>query len=102
MGRRNPDRWSPTDWRRGHETVAQMLEAGWEVTTKSGRCGVEQIATLRLIARLKGPTFSLWNKRTPCKVVRCGGALSFRARPHGVYEAFELFSADPDSWPPRP
>ena len=101
MGAKNIDRYSPSDWRSGAETVEAMLTRGWEVTTRCDRCRVEQLASLTLIARLKGPHFSLWNQSTACKVLRCGGRLRFFGRPPRLHSAFELSAPDPSSWPPR-
>lgn len=84
MGSKNLDRWSREEWRGSAETVQRMLEQGWLVMTKCNACGLLLNADLKLIRRLKGPEFSLWNRTVPCKRVGCGGVAHFVGKPPGL------------------
>jgi hypothetical protein len=67
MGSRNPDRVPLAYRRRKCETVQQMIEQGWEVLAKCGKCELLTRMDLRVVAKVKGPSFSLWNQRSRCR-----------------------------------
>lgn len=67
-----------------------MRDHGWHVMTKCTACALLLNADLRLIARVKGPDFSLWNARAPCKRVGCNGVVKFVGRPPQMGRATQL------------
>lgn len=70
MGSRNPDR-VPLAYRRARcETVQQMLDQRWEVTSRCRTCSMELRVDLRAIACVRGAGFSLWNRNSRRKGVR--------------------------------
>lgn len=83
MGARNLDR-IPLHQRRHHaESVAQMAEQHWQVQAWCSDCRVKLKVDLRLVARVRGPGFSLWDKRGRCRAVGCTGAVDFYAQAPG-------------------
>ena len=70
-------------WRSGCETVGQMHQRRWDVITKCRRCGLQLHANLRMVIKVNGPDFSLWNRRTRCRKVGCGGMVEFMGKPPG-------------------
>jgi hypothetical protein len=82
MGARNPDRIPIAEWRIGHETVAQMREAGWEVIAVcDGHCRVRTPVNLLHVEKLNGADTSLWNHSQRCKNIGCEGTVRFDAKP---------------------
>lgn len=96
MGARNPDRFGPDDWRIKAETVAKMIEQGWDVMSKCPMCSLMMRVDLKLVARVSGPETSLWNKRLPCKRIGCTGLVWFMAKPPRYPTFFQMDAA----WPP--
>lgn len=81
MGGPNPDRWPPEDWRLQAETVEEMAAQGWDVFSKCNLCGLMMTTSLNLIARISGPSTSLWNLKRPCRRMGCTGYAGFHGRP---------------------
>ena len=95
MGGPNPDR-IPIRRRRGQcETVSQMHAQGWDVISCCDRCGLLMRVNLRLVARIKGPEFSLWNQKTRCRRIGCLGWTSFQGRAPGM-DGHQALAAE---WP---
>ena len=85
MGGPNPDR-VPLMQRRGAcETVAQMAAQGWDVISRCQECGLMMRVNLKVIARLKGSDFSLWNQKVRCRRIGCQGWTGFQARAPGMH-----------------
>lgn len=90
MGRRNFDRWPPEAWRRSAEGVGRMRAAGWTVLAYCPSCQLTITVDLALIERLKGPAFSLWNRRAACRRLGCAGRVEFQGKPPEVLQPFAL------------
>lgn len=102
MGSRNPDRVSLVARRAKCETVAQMIEQGWDVVSKCRRCELMMQVDLRVIAIVKGPNFSLWNRYGRCRRLMCNSVVDFMAKAPGM-SWHELLSAPwPDDERPPP
>jgi hypothetical protein len=87
MGSRNPDRVPLAYRRRKCETVQQMIEQRWEVLAKCDKCDKCELLTrvdLCVVAKVRGPTFSLWNRRSRCRRVGCTGVVCFQAKAPGM------------------
>jgi len=100
MGSRNPDRVPLAYRRRRCETVTQMTEQGWDVLSSCDKCGLQMLVDLRMIAKVRGPTFSLWSRRSRCRRIGCGGVVRFKARAPGMGWYEELDAPWPDGKPP--
>ena len=100
MGSRNPDRVPLSYRRRKCETVADMMGQGWDVLSLCERCQLQMVVDLPMIARVRGPGFSLWNRRSHCRRVGCGGVVRFKARAPGMSWHEELDAPWPDGKPP--
>jgi len=84
MGHRNPDR-VPISYRRAKcETVEQMQRDGWDVISKCMTCGLVMQVDLGLVARVRGPGVSLWNRKDHCRRLGCTGRVEFQARAPGM------------------
>jgi hypothetical protein len=94
MGRKNPDRFHVTDFRWSCDTVSQMLEHNWEVVGRCDRCGLVMLVDLRMVALVRGPKFSLWNRKTRCKRLHCPGFMALMARWPGAPLHQELVAND--------
>jgi hypothetical protein len=84
MGSRNPDRVPLAYRRRKCETVRQMIEQHWEVSSRCCVCRMELRVDLRAIACVRGPDFSLWNRSSRCKGLHCRGVVNFYAKAPGM------------------
>jgi len=80
MGSRNPDRVPVSYRRRKCETVGDMIQQGWDVHSRCMTCGTLFRVNLRIIARLKGPDFSIWNRKDRCRRLGCSGHVEFHGR----------------------
>ena len=80
MGLRNYDRWSPEEWRRTAETVAQMRKAGWDVLSYCRACHLTMRVDLALVERVSGPQAVLWNRQARCRRIGCDGVVEFRGK----------------------
>jgi hypothetical protein len=100
MGSRNPDRVPLSYRRRKCETVEEMIGQGWDVLAKCATCDLLMRVDLRLIARVRGRKFSLWNQRSRCRRVGCNGVVSFQARAPGMGWHEPLDAPWPDGKPP--
>lgn len=82
MGSKNKDRWTPEDWRLAAGTVERMIGQGWRVMAVcTGRCANKRWVDLKLIARVRGGGFVLWNTTARCRTVGCGGPVHFVGLP---------------------
>lgn len=88
MGRKNLERYTISDWREACPTVQAMRREGWDVITECRTCGLQMQADLARIEREKGPDFSLWDKSTRCRRLRCQGFVDFHALPPNAVVRF--------------
>jgi hypothetical protein len=95
VGARNIDRIPIADLRSGHETVAEMLAAEWEVISKCDTCHLAMAVDLDLVIWRTGPKTSLWNRSAPCRRLGCKGRVSFQARVPGGGGHQALCAPDP-------
>lgn len=98
MGTKNPDR-VPLAYRRARcETVADMLAQGWEVISSCRTCNIELRTDLKLIALVRGPETSLWNRNARCKRLLCPGWVVFKAKAPGMtwFEELAADNCEPD------
>lgn len=102
MGSRNPDRVPLSYRRRKCETVVDMIEQGWDVISTCRTCGLVMGVDLRTIAQVRGPAFSLWNRKSRCRRVGCGGVVEFQAKAPGMGYHERLDAPWPDGKPPAP
>lgn len=58
-------------------TVGGMIDAQERVVWSCSRCKAWALADLLEIQRQKGPTYSLVDRTTACRVKGCGGRVSF-------------------------
>jgi hypothetical protein len=100
LDRKSPDRFHATDFRWSCDTVGQMLENNLEVVGKCASCGLVMLVDLRMVARVRGPKFSLWNRKTRCKRLHCHGHMALMARWPGVSFHQELVADDGTLPPP--
>jgi hypothetical protein len=77
-----------------------MIEQRWEVLAKCGKCELLTRVDLRVVAKVRGSTFSLWNQRSRCRRVGCMGVVSFQAKAPGMNWHEPLDAAWPDGKPP--
>ena len=97
MGLRNYDRWSPEEWRRTAETVAQMRKARWDVLSYCRACHLTMRVDLALVERVSGPHAVLWNRKARCRRIGCDGVVEFRGKPPRVTTYIRLNA----EWPER-
>lgn len=84
MGSRNPERVPLSYRRRRCETIQQMVAQRWEVISNCRKCGLVMMVDLPTIARVRGAEFSLWNRKSRCRRVGCGGVVDFKAKAPGM------------------
>lgn len=84
MGYRNPDRVSIRERYARGKTVAEMARERWEVISVCRTCNLMMMVDLRLIAYVRGPNVSLWNRRARCRRLLCGGVVEFHAKAPGM------------------
>lgn len=94
MGQRNPDRYSMRERRPSAETLSRMIAGHWAVISSCRQCGLQMVVDLALLARLKGPNFSLWNRKAPCRRIGCPGFVVFRGKAPGMTGFEELAAPD--------
>ena len=90
MGLRNYDRWSPEEWRRTAETVAQMHKARWDVLSYCRACHLTMRVDLALVERVSGPHTVLWNRKARCRRIGCDGVVEFSwqaSQSHHLHQA---------------
>jgi hypothetical protein len=91
-----PDRIPIAMRRRGCETVELMLRAGWDVIACCDTCQLIMRVSLPTLIRIKGPKFSLWNRKARCRRFGCVGFVEFRGRAPGVETHSPLNAPWPD------
>lgn len=101
MGSRNPDRVPLAYRRRKCETVSDMVAQAWEVLARCEKCDLLTRVDLRVVAKVRGSGFSLWNQRSRCRRVGCTGVVAFLAKAPGMNWHEPLQAAWPDGAPPR-
>lgn len=84
MGHRNPDRVPITYRRAQAQTVAQMIQQRWDVISRCRSCGLVMRVDLKVIAKVRGPRTSLWNRVARCKRIGCNGQVEFQAKAPGM------------------
>jgi hypothetical protein len=84
MGRKNIDRIPITDRFGEGQTVAHMAVAGWEVLSKCRTCGLMMVVDLKVVAKVSGPSTSLWNRKSHCRRIGCNGFVHFQAKAPGM------------------
>ena len=80
VGAKSRDRIPISEWRRGHETVARMQAAGWQVISKCRACSLVMDVDLDLIVWRSGAAISLWNRAPRCRRLGCQGHVEFQAK----------------------
>lgn len=80
MGTTDPDRVPITYRRRKCESVGDMIRQGWDIHSRCMTCGTLFRVNLRIIAKVKGPDFSLWNRKDRCRRLGCIGHVEFQGR----------------------
>jgi hypothetical protein len=100
MGTRNPDRVPLAYRRRRCETVADMIDQGWDVISRCRRCELLMTVDLQMIARVRGPAFSLWCRKSRCRRIGCTGVVEFQAKAPGMAWHEALEAPWPDGKPP--
>lgn len=101
MGRKNYDRYSPQDWRAGHEHIHRLQEARWRITAVCNQCHLNIAVDLRVMAFLLGPKGSLWNRHPVCRRIGCEGRVTFWAQPPQAPSPFPMRAEWPFDNPPR-
>jgi hypothetical protein len=61
-----------------------MLRERWDVISKCRTCGLMMRTDLRVIARLSGPSVTLWNRKARCRRLLCNGVVTFWAKAPGM------------------
>lgn len=79
MGTRKLETLSIQERRREGEGVYDMLTNRWRVRAYCEECELEVRVSLMNMFRLNGPTYSLWDKTTPCIRSTCEGAMFYKA-----------------------
>ena len=100
MGSQSPEDVPMSIRRRKVESVADMLREHWEVISVCRKCALTMAVDLRVIARLKGPATSLWNRHGRCRRIGCVGVVDFQAKVPGVPFHRELSAPWPEGKPP--
>jgi hypothetical protein len=77
-----------------------MLAQRWDVLSVCRKCGLTMSVDLRVIAAIRGPQFSLWNRKSRCRRVGCNGVVNFQAKAPGMAWHEELDAPWPDGKPP--
>jgi hypothetical protein len=77
-----------------------MIEQRWDVLAKYTKCELLTRVDLTVVARIRGPDFSLWNRRSRCRRVGCTGAVAFQAKTHDMTWHEQLDAPWPDGRPP--
>ena len=90
MGHRNFERWPPEAWRRSAGTVGRMRANGWTVLAYCPVCQLTMTVDLSLLETVRGPEFSLWNRRAPCRRLGCAGRVEFQGQPPELITPFPL------------
>jgi hypothetical protein len=61
-----------------------MIRGQWDVISKCLSCGLMMSVDSALVARVKGPKTSLWNRTQRCKRIACRGVVDFVAKAPGM------------------
>lgn len=63
-----------------------MIANGWQVYAQCRvpRCSCRLRVDLQRVARVKGPTFSLWDKPQPCRGLGCKDVMDLWAKAPGM------------------
>jgi hypothetical protein len=101
MGFKKPERRTAEYWRGHAETVTQMVQQHWDVTTECAVCRLAMRVDLALVAKVARPDVSLWNRRQPCRRLGCEGFVTFYGRPPELLRPIPLVAAWPSGKPPR-
>lgn len=68
-----------------------MIHERWDVISHCTTCGLEMQVDLQRIARELGEDFSLWDRTSRCRRLRCPGFVEFQALPRNAVMRFTLF-----------
>ena len=98
MGSTNLDRVPLYRRRSRCESVGEMIAQAWDVHARCRTCGLVVQVDLRVIAVVKGPGFSLWNRYSRCRRIGCAGVVDFTAKAPGMAWHEDLKA--PDHEPP--
>ena len=93
MGAKNLDRIPASAWRVKYPTVAELARDGIDVISSCSSCGLNMAVDLILVARVSGPSTSLWNRKAPCRRIGCSGFVEFRAKFRGTH-IYQALAAD--------
>lgn len=98
MGTKHPDQVGASHWRSSAETVGDMYRKRWELTARCRACDLVLLVDLRVVIRMKGPGFSLWNRHTRCRRIvyagRCRGFIDFEFKAPGMTMPKPLAASD--------
>lgn len=84
MGQRNPDRIPLRDRYENGRDVAGMIKHGWDALSICRSCQLTMPVDLKLIAYVRGPKVSLWNRKAKCRRLLCPGIVEFHAKAPGM------------------
>jgi hypothetical protein len=101
VGAPNPDRVSIRARFAQGRTVDDMARSGWEVISRCEQCGLMMLVDLKLIAWVRGPNVSLWNRKARCRRLLCNGVVTFHAKVPGM-SGHEPLTIDPRVRDDRP
>lgn len=87
--------WSGRQWASVAWTVAEISARGWPVEAQCRTCQDRFRVRLDVVARMRGPSFSLWGKHARCPRVRCEGRVLFYVRPRGADREFLMLGFGP-------
>lgn len=101
MGSRNLDRIPITERRRHGETVGQMRVNGWKIRTHCDACRVAVNIALDPIIAMRGPLYSLWDRRMKCPNAACNAKAWIAAKAPGM-AVYQLLVTPAPSAPEPP
>lgn len=78
-----------------------MEAQGWDLISRCDQCHLMMRVNLRVVARVKGADFSLWNQKARCRRIGCQGWTSFQARAPGMHFHAPLEAPWPAGKPPK-
>lgn len=86
MTTRGPDTFSASELHAACPTVGAMEKRNWDVISECLKCGLRLQVNLKVVIAIKGPGFSLFDRRTRCKKLGCGGTAIFAIKvPRGSF-----------------
>jgi len=77
-----------------------MAAQRWDVISRCQSCGLIMTVDLATIGKVRGPAFSLWNRKSRCRRLGCSGIVEFQAKAPGMTVHERLEAPWPDGRPP--